>query len=63
MTVRELIELLQELPKDYDVMIHDGLGPRPCSEPYRHTITQDDAESVCDCEDREGEQIVLLYVD
>lgn len=63
MTVEELIELLQMLPKHLDVMLHDGIGPRTCGAPMRYTITQDDAESVGDCEAREGEQVVIIYTD
>ncbi len=61
MTVAELIEHLQRYPAHREVMLQDGIGPRTCSAPYTHVITQEDGENVGDCEERAGELVVAMY--
>lgn len=64
-TVAELITQLSQFNPKSHVLVNSG--PNGSGSPYdlnqgpiSHTITEDDANSTADCENRIGEQIVLI---
>ena len=65
MTIQKLIERLNQFPSDMEVKILDGFNgggvPRTINlGPYTQTITSDDAKDAIDCEDLEGEEVVII---
>ena len=65
MTIAELREQLAEFPDDMEIMILDGFNgggvPREINiHPWAHTITDDDAANTFDCEERAGENVIVI---
>ena len=60
MSVNELIEKLKKLPAHHRVMVKDVVGCRELLGPYEYEITEEDSNDHADCENREGEWIVVL---
>jgi hypothetical protein len=61
MKVSELILRLQKLPENIDIMIYDGEGPRELNRsPHSYTISKKDSDYTVDCEDREGEPVIVM---
>lgn len=59
MTVDELINALSKFPLEARVMVHDACPIDAC-EPRLHQVTEEDAAMSGDCEDIEGEHVVLI---
>lgn len=65
MTIAQLLAELSEYPAEMPIMILDGFNgggaPREINcGPHTHTITAADADQTADCEEREGETVVVL---
>lgn len=65
MTVKELIEQLVRFKPDIEVMILDSFNgggyPRSINfGPIKNTITEDMANATADCEDRVGNDVIVL---
>ena len=65
MTVEELIKRLKIFNPKFEIMILDGFNgggsPREINlGPNELIINKTDCEQACDCEDREGEKVVII---
>lgn len=65
MKIKELMERLSRLNPETDIMIMDGSNgggaPRDLNlGPCEHTITEEDADDVADCEERVGEIVIVM---
>ena len=60
MTVKSLIARLMKMNQDSHVMVHEGNSMRAAFVPATAKITNEDAYNSGDCEDRVGEEVVVL---
>jgi hypothetical protein len=60
MTVKSLIARLMKMNQDSQVMVHEGNSMRAAFVPATAKITREDAYNSGDCEDRVGEEVVVL---
>jgi hypothetical protein len=65
MNARQLIKILQQYNPETSVMIYDGFNgggaPRDLNYgPAIHKITAQDAEATADCENREGQDVIII---